>query len=128
MQYPGNPRVAGGYCFAIATLLGVAACSAPPVSQAGGAGTDATPLMYVSSLRAPSDVTECLRDRLPRVHASRNGSTTELDVGPGSRRDDWVITLMPSGSGGTIVKVQQPPGGGDPGEPEMRFHVARCLT
>lgn len=124
-----KPRIVGAYCFAIGTLIGVAACSTPPAPQAGVSGSGAAPLIYVSSLRAPADVTACLRGRLPRVSTSRHAGATELDVGAGSRAHDWVITLMPSSTGGTIVKVQRPTSGeGNPEEPEMRFHVARCVT
>jgi hypothetical protein len=129
MRYPVKPCVVGGYCFAIGTLLGVAACSTGPAPQAGEPGSGAAPLIYLSSLRAPTDVTDCLRGRLPRVRASRHAGATELEVGSGSRADDWLITLMPSATGGTVVKVQRPPSGeGNPEEPEMRFHVARCVT
>ncbi|KAG0188672.1 hypothetical protein DFQ28_004527 [Apophysomyces sp. BC1034] len=125
MRNPSKPVFIRRFCFTFVTVLGIAACSSAPD---GGRATQSLsqdkPLIYVASLRSTRDVSACLREHLPNVHASRNGDITQLDVG----RRSWVIMLTPSTTGGTIVRVEKPASGARPEESEMRFHMARCLT
>ncbi|KDR36416.1 hypothetical protein [Caballeronia grimmiae] len=84
----------------------------------------AKPMIYVSSARAASDISDCLQRRLPSTQVIRDQGSTELIVGSNA----WLVTLTPSGYGST-VKVQQSASddGGVP-EPQMRFDVARCVV
>jgi len=105
---------------AMFAAFALTACS----STSGPELRASNPLIYVSSRRAPSDVFNCLEDRLPSVSTSKSGNASELVVGPNA----WLVTLTPSQYGST-VKVQKSDGdyGGLP-EPEMRFDIARCTT
>jgi len=103
-----------------ASVLALAACSSASVPELRAS----SPVIYVSSHRQPSDVLNCLEDKLPSVSTSKLGSASELLVGPNA----WLVTLTPSQNGST-VKVQKSSEdyGGLP-EPEMRFDIARCTT
>ena len=62
----------------VPTALTLAACGS------SGPTRDASqPLVFVTSQRTPSYITECLESRLSRVHASSVGGATELAVGIG---------------------------------------------
>lgn len=84
-------------------------------------------MVFVTSQRTPSYITECLESRLSRVHASSVGGATELAVGSDSDTA-YFVTLTPV-SAGSVVKVMRPANApDDPPEPEMRFDIARCAT
>ena len=114
---------------AILMLIAVSACSlAPPPSTQAGAtpavaarATDS--LIAFTSGRAPSAIANCLTDRVHGVHRTAAGSATQLSVGS----DAWVITLTPAG-GGTTVNVRKSADDEAISEPEMRFHIARCVV
>lgn len=103
----------------------LAACASAPMTPSPDEAS-AAPMVYVSSLRSPASITNCLEDRVSRVHASKNGQTTVLAVGSHA---SYVVTLMPSRTGGSVVRVtHDPSASNDPPEDEMRFHIARCTT
>jgi hypothetical protein len=112
--------LSGSVLAAVSSACVLTACSA----VSGPELRASSPLIFVSSRRAPSDVFSCLEDRLPSVSTSKSGSTSELVVGPNA----WLVTLTPSQYGST-VKVQKSDQdySGLP-EPEMRFNIARCTT
>ncbi|GLU32409.1 sugar ABC transporter ATPase [Trinickia caryophylli] len=110
------------------TLLGLTACgSAPtPSAQTGGApaaarGSDS--LMAFTSRRPATAIASCLEDRVHAVRRTAGGTATQLEVG----RQAWLITLAPAGSG-TAVNVRRSADDGPVSEPEMRFHIARCVV
>ncbi|WP_322031244.1 sugar ABC transporter ATPase [Paraburkholderia sp. J76] len=102
----------------------LAACgSTPPSSTASNGET----MIYASSARSASSVASCLEDRLPHVHTSRDGDTTELSVG--SRSDaSYFVTLTANGHGSVIRVTHGASASNDPPEEELRFDVARCAT
>lgn len=113
---------------AVFTLIGLTACgSAPtPSAQANNApaaarGADST--MAFTSRRTSTAIASCLTDRVHAVRQTVGGSTTQLAVG----KDAWLITLAPAG-GGTAVNVRKSADDGPVPEPEMRFHIARCVV
>ncbi|WP_244814047.1 hypothetical protein [Caballeronia sp. Lep1P3] len=109
------------FALALASAVGtLAACGSTSEPELRAS----KPVIYVSSARAASDISECLQRRLPSARLTRNQGTTELLVGSNA----WLVTLTPSGYG-SIVKVQQSASddGGVP-EPELRFDVARCTV
>jgi hypothetical protein len=104
--------------------LAIAACSSPNVQEV----RSSAPVVYVQSLRAPDDISSCLRNRLGGLRANLVGGTTELTIGNGSENYAWLITLTPTDAG-SVVKVQKSAGDSDSvPEPEMRFDIARCTT
>jgi hypothetical protein len=111
-------------------LLAPAAVAALTLAGCGSSGPtrDASqPLVYVTSARTTSDITECLESRLSRVRASSVGSATELAIGSDSNTA-YFVTLTPT-SAGSEIKVMRPANApDDPPEPEMRFDIARCAT
>jgi hypothetical protein len=110
---------------AAAPLALVAACGSTPPS--GSTAANGEPMIYASSARSASSVASCLEDRLPHVHASRDGNTTELSVG--SRSDaSYFVTLTPNGPGSVIRVMHGASDSNDPPEEELRFDVARCAT
>lgn len=105
-------------------LAFIAACGSTPPS---GTASNGEPMIYASSARSASSVASCLEDRLPHVHASQDGSTTELSVG--SRSDaSYFVTLTPNGHGSVIRVTHGASTSNDPPEEELRFDVARCAT
>lgn len=109
---------------AAAPLALIAACGSTPPS---GTASNGEPMIYASSARSASSVASCLEDRLPHVHASRDGNTTELSVG--SRSDAaYFVTLTPNGHGSVIRVTHGASASNDPPEEELRFDVARCTT
>jgi hypothetical protein len=102
----------------------IAACGSTPPS---GTASNGEPMIYASSARSASSVANCLEDRLPHVHSSRDGNTTELSVG--SRSDaSYFVTLTPNGHGSVIRVTHGASASNDPPEEELRFDVARCTT
>ncbi|WP_091996855.1 sugar ABC transporter ATPase [Paraburkholderia lycopersici] len=102
----------------------IAACGSAPPS---GTASNSEPMIYASSARSAASVANCLEGRLPRVHTSRDGNTTELSVG--SRSDaSYVVTLTPNGHGSVIRVTYGASASNDPPEEELRFDVARCTT
>jgi hypothetical protein len=84
-------------------------------------------MMYVSSQRSPSYISDCLQGRLSRVRTSSIGNATQLAVGSGSNTS-YFVTLTPQNAG-SVIKVMRPANApDDPPEPEMRFDIARCAT
>jgi hypothetical protein len=112
--------LSGSLLAAVFAAVALTACSSTSAPELRAS----SPLIYVSSRRAPSEVFSCLEDRLPSVSTSKSGNASELVVGPNA----WLVTLTPSHYGST-VKVQKSDRdyGGLP-EPEMRFDIARCTT
>lgn len=106
----------------VPTAFTLAACgSSEPARDAS------QPLVFVTSQRTTSDITECLQSRLSRVRASSVGGASELAVGSDSNTS-YFVTLTPAGAG-TVIKVMRPANApDDPPEPEMRFDIARCAT
>ena len=104
----------------VSAVLALAACG----SANGPALRASTPLIYVSTNRAPADVFSCLEDKLPSVSTSMAGGVSELLVG----RDAWLVTLTPSGYGSTVKVQKSADDYGRLPEPEMRFDIARCTT
>lgn len=102
--------------------LALAACgSSEPARDAS------QPIVFVTSQRTASYISECLQDRLSRVRASSVGGATELAVGSSSNTA-YFVTLTPSNAG-AVIKVMRPANApDDPPEPEMRFDIARCAT
>jgi hypothetical protein len=117
-------------CLLAGAVTVMAGCAgSPPDSTAGGVsgGSGDTPLIYVSSTRPASAVEQCIVDRVPQARVADRSSGTTLLVGPSSPDADWTVTLAPSGVAGTTIGVYRPrSGSGDPEEPELRFHIARC--
>jgi hypothetical protein len=110
---------------AAAPLALVAACGSTPPS--GSSASNGEPMIYASSSRSAASVASCLEDRLPHVHASRDGTTTELSVG--SRSDaSYFVTLTQNGYGSVIRVTHGASASNDPPEEELRFDVARCTT
>lgn len=102
----------------------LAACGSTPSSSTASNGET---MIYASSARSASSVASCLEDRLPHVHTSRDGDTTELSVG--SRSDaSYFVTLTASGHGSVIRVTHGASASNDPPEEELRFDVARCAT
>ncbi|WP_244314836.1 sugar ABC transporter ATPase [Paraburkholderia unamae] len=109
---------------AATALALVAACGSTPPSSSADNGE---PMIYASSARSTSSVANCLEDRLPHVHTSRDGNATELSVG--SRSDaSYLVTLTPNGHGSVIRVTHGASASNDPPEEELRFDVARCTT
>lgn len=84
-------------------------------------------MLYVSSQRSPSYISDCLQGRLSRVRVSSVGSATLLAVGSGSNTS-YFVTLTPQNAGSTIKVMHPANAPDDPEEPEMRFDIARCAT
>lgn len=115
-------------------LLGLAACSSAPTAS-DGAGTspglasgasDST--ISFTSRHTPTAIASCLSSRMRGVRRTSGGAATELAVGGGGRDDTWRITLTPAGAG-SAVNVRKPSSDdGSIPEPEMRFHIARCVV
>ncbi|TDG06199.1 sugar ABC transporter ATPase [Paraburkholderia guartelaensis] len=102
----------------------IAACGSTPPS---GTASNGEPMIYASSARSASSIASCLEERLPRVHTSRDGNTTEMSVG--SRSDaSYFVTLTPNGHGSVIRVTHGASASNDPPEEELRFDVARCTT
>jgi hypothetical protein len=117
-------------CLLAGAVTVMAGCAGSPSNDSvanGAPGGGNAPLIYVSSARPASAVEQCIVDRVPQARvADRSGATTLL-VGPSSPDADWTVTLSPIGATGTTIGVYRPrSGGGDPEEPELRFHIARC--
>jgi len=109
---------------AATALALVAACGSTPPSGTASSGET---MIYASSARSAASVASCLEDRLPNVHASREGNMTELSVG--SRSDaSYLVTLTPNGYGSVIRVMHGASASNDPPEEELRFDVARCTT
>ncbi|HTH61340.1 MAG TPA: sugar ABC transporter ATPase [Paraburkholderia sp.] len=108
---------------AVVPVAVLAACGSTPMPP-DEASADA-PMVYVSSLRSPSSIASCLKDRLPRVRTSKDGQATELAVGSSSHAS-YFVTLTPSSSGSVVRVTHDPSASNDPPEGEMRFHIARC--
>jgi hypothetical protein len=127
---PLFPRVLGNTDDPIMKKLLLLAPIALALGACGSSGParDASqPMVFVTSQRTPSYITECLESRLSRVHASSVGGATELAVGSGSDTA-YFVTLTPV-SAGSVIKVMRPANApDDPPEPEMRFDIARCAT
>ncbi|CAN7435498.1 hypothetical protein LJR230_002733 [Trinickia sp. LjRoot230] len=119
---------------AVFPLLGLAACGSSP-SASNGAGTSAAlaahssdSAMAFTSRRAPTAIASCLSSRLHSVHRASASGGTELAIGNGARADTWRITLVPAGSG-SAVNVRKPSSDdGSVSEPELRYHIARCVV
>jgi hypothetical protein len=109
---------------AASPLALIAGCGSTPQS---GATANGERMIYASSARSPQSIASCLEDRLPRVHESTSGSTTELSVGSSSDASYFVM-LTPSGYGSVISVTRGASSSDDPPEPELRFDVARCTT
>ncbi|MGA3249396.1 MAG: sugar ABC transporter ATPase [Paraburkholderia sp.] len=108
-------------------LLAPIALALGACGSSGPARDASQPMVFVTSQRTPSYITECLESRLSRVHASSVGGATELAVGSGSDTA-YFVTLTPV-SAGSVIKVMRPANApDDPPEPEMRFDIARCAT
>ena len=108
---------------AAAVIASLAACG----SSSGPAVDASQPMLYVSSLRAPAYIADCLESRLSRVRMSRVGGATEIAVGSDSN-NSYFVTLTPSNTG-SVIKVMHPANApDDPPEAEMRFDIARCAT
>ncbi|CAB3797960.1 hypothetical protein LMG27177_04348 [Paraburkholderia fynbosensis] len=108
---------------AVAVIAALCACG----TSKGPARDASVPLMYVSSQRAPASIAQCLKDRLPRVRVSQDGTATELAVGSDSN-NSYFVTLTPLNAG-SVIKVMRPANApDDPPEEEMRFDIARCAT
>lgn len=115
-------------------LLGLAACGSSPTASnsagtspglASGASNSA---MYFTSRRAPTAIASCLSSRMRGVHRTGGGAATELAIGSGARADTWHITLTPAGAG-SAVNVHKPASDdGSVSEPELRYHIARCVV
>ncbi|MEM5327632.1 sugar ABC transporter ATPase [Paraburkholderia sp. JHI2823] len=102
----------------------IAACGSTPPS---GSASNGEPMVYASSARSASSIANCLENRLPHVHASRDGNTTELSVG--SRSDaSYLVTLTPNGNGSVIRVTRGTSASNDPPEEELRFDIARCTV
>jgi hypothetical protein len=108
---------------AAAVTAFLAACG----SSSGPARDASQPMIYVSSLRTPADISDCLESKLSRVRMSHVGAATEIAVGSDSNTS-YFITLTPSNAG-SVIKVMHPANASDdPPEPEMRVDIARCAT
>lgn len=104
----------------VSAALTLTACS----SASGPELRASNPVIFVSSRRAPADVSRCLEDKLPSLSTTKIAGTSELLVGPNA----WLVTLTPSQYGST-VKVQKSDGNyGSLPEEQMRFYIARCTT
>lgn len=102
----------------------IAACGSTPPA---GTASNGEPMVYASSARSASSIANCLENRLPHVHASRDGNTTELSVG--SRSDaSYFVTLTPNGNGSVIRVTRGTSASNDPPEEELRFDIARCTV
>jgi hypothetical protein len=115
-------------------LLGLAACgSSPTVSNNAGlspatAARASDSAMAFTSHRSPSSITSCLSSRMRGVHRASSGTATELVIGNGARANAWRITLAPAGAG-SAVNVHKPSSDdGSVSEPELRYHIARCVV
>lgn len=115
-------------------LLGLAACSsAPTASNSAGASPGlasdtSDSAMSFTSRRTPTAIASCLSSRMHGVHRTTGGATTELAIGSGGHDDTWRITLTPAGAG-SAVNVRKPSSDdGSVSEPEMRYHIARCVV
>jgi hypothetical protein len=108
--------------FLAPTALVLAACG-----SSGPARDASQPMVFVTSQRTPSYITECLQSRLSRVRTSTVGGATELAVGSDSDTA-YFVTLTPVDAG-SVIKVMRPANApDDPPEAEMRFDIARCAT
>lgn len=115
-------------------LLGLAACgSSPTASNDAGsspafAARASDSAMAFTSHRTPSSITSCLSSRMRGVHRTSSGTATELLVGNGTRADTWRITLTPAGVGSTVNVHKPTSDDGSVSEPELRYHIARCVV
>jgi hypothetical protein len=111
----------------LAPAVAVTACLTACGSSSGPARDASIPIVYVSSSRAPADISDCLQEHLSRVRVSHVGAATELAVGSDSNTS-YFITLTPTNTG-SVIKVMHPANvPDDPPEPEMRVDIARCAT
>jgi hypothetical protein len=109
----------------VSAALVLTACSSPNVQEV----RSSEPVVYAQSMRAPDDISSCLRSRLGGLRMHVHDGETELAIGSGAENYGWLITLTPTGSGyGTVVKVQKSSDDESVPEPEMRFDIARCTT
>ncbi|NRO97567.1 hypothetical protein GWC77_16720 [Paraburkholderia sp. NMBU_R16] len=115
-------------------LLGLAACGSSPTASndaavsPGVAARTSDSAMAFTSHRTPSSITSCLSSRMHGVHRASSGTATELVIGNGARTNTWRITLAPAGAG-SAVNVHKPSSDdGSVSEPELRYHIARCVV
>ncbi|WDD96009.1 hypothetical protein Bsp3421_006193 [Burkholderia sp. FERM BP-3421] len=116
-------------CLLAGAVTVMAGCAGSPSNDTVGGvpGGGNAPLIYVSSARPASAVEQCIVDRVPQARVTDRSDSTTLLVGPSSPDSDWMVTLAPIGATGTTIGVYRPrSGSGDPEEPELRFHIARC--
>lgn len=96
--------------------------AAAPTARASDAA------MAFTSRRTPPSIASCLASRMRGVHRASEGRATELAIGNGARADTWHVTLTPSGAG-SAVDVRRPSSDdGSVSEPELRYHIARCVV